>query len=652
MTDSQEHILVCVSSSPYNAKVIQAAGGLAAAFSCPLTALYVENSSGVKLQEADRDRLSANMSLAKSLGADIVTVIGDDVSYQISEYTRLSGITKIVIGHDAVVRKHFWNRSTLTESLISSVPDVDILIIPEASLGMEYRIQKRLFFRGVLPLFKDVLFTAAVIALTTLTAMLFGKLGFGTSGIITLFILAALIVSLLTKNYICGALASVSGGLIFNYMFVEPVDSLHVSGAGDPITLLLIIIASLTAGRLANKLAGQAKRASESAFFTKILFETNQMLTKADSSEEILSLTARQVIKLLDRPAVIFGVADGEPGESYMLMPEGSSDPSFTWEDEIVRWVCAEGCRAGFGTENYGDSGILYLPAGSGSGVMAVAGVRLDQTPLDAFEYSALVAIMGECAMTLENRHNLEEKENEARRAESERLRANILRTISHDLRTPLTSISGNARNLLLDEGMLDEETRRQMYRDMLEDSIWLRDMVENLLSVTRLGDGETVNIKFTAELVEDVVREAVSRVSRGLDGHTLTLDMPDEPVLARMSQSLISQVIINLVNNAVKYTQKDSVIGISVRTEDRFVYISVSDNGPGIPEANREKVFEMFYTGDSTVRDASRSMGLGLALCRSIIRAHGGEIVLTGNEPHGCVFTFSLPLYEVELNE
>lgn len=238
-----------------------------------------------------------------------------------------------------------------------------------------------------------------------------------------------------------------------------------------------------------------------------------------------------------------------------------------------------------------------------------------------------------------------------AMQIEKEQLRADLLRSISHDLRTPLTSISGNASNLLSNENEFSQETRMQIYGDIYDDSMWLIKLVENLLSVTRIEDGR-MDLRMSAELMDEVIAEAMRHTDRNRDGRKIEVSSDEEFILGKMDARLIVQAVINLVDNAVKYTPEGAQIRIHTGKKDGMVVVSVSDTGPGIPDEQKSKVFDMFYTGTNRAADGRRSLGLGLGLCRSIIRAHGGEIWVSDNKPQGAVFTFTLPAEEVTLHE
>ena len=252
--------------------------------------------------------------------------------------------------------------------------------------------------------------------------------------------------------------------------------------------------------------------------------------------------------------------------------------------------------------------------------------------------------------------YELNEKLNQEKNAielqsERERIRGNILRAVSHDLRTPLTAICGNAGILLSDGDTLTAESRMQMYRDIYDDSAWLHNLVENLLTVTRIEEGR-MELKLQPQLVEEIVAEAMQHISRNKAAHCITVSHDDDLLLARCDARLIIQVLINLVDNAIKYTPAGSSIVIQTKEEQGNAVICVADDGPGIPDAEKAKVFQMFYTGSNPIADSRRSIGLGLSLCKSIMTAHGGSIRVSDNQPKGTRFTVTIPSGEVEVHE
>ena len=242
------------------------------------------------------------------------------------------------------------------------------------------------------------------------------------------------------------------------------------------------------------------------------------------------------------------------------------------------------------------------------------------------------------------------EREEAAVLIEHERLQTAILRTVSHDLRTPLTSITGHASNLMENEAVLDAETRHRLYSDIYEDAQWLTGMTENLLARTRLENGTELNR--SPELIDDLITEAVEH-ARPTDHKQKVIYEPSEDILmVSADPQLIIQVITNLLNNAFRYTPPESVVTIRTGKEGDRVFVTVEDNGPGISETEPDKLFDAFYIGREKRADGRRGIGLGLSLCRSIIEAHGGTITAGNVSPHGAVFTFTLPAQEVGANE
>lgn len=649
-----EHILVCLSASPSNAKIIRTAARMARAFQGAFTALYVETSHSDKMSDADKTRIQSNIRLAEQLGAAISTVYGDDVSYQIAEFARISNVTKIVIGRSNINRSHFWSRTTLTDELIKNAPNLDIHIIPDSSGNHKYYELKKSILLHIQPTGKDLFITLMVLAGATGIGTLFWSLGFTEANIITVYILGVLLTSLFTKRHICSVLSALVSVLLFNFLFTEPRLTFHAYEQGYPFTFAIMLTAALITGTLANKLKNHAKQSAQSAFRTKILFDTNQQLQKAETENDMLTITARQLMKLLARDILVYPEAGGALSDvclfhadsgrqSEILLPET--------EKNTAQWVFDNKRRAGASTNTFGGSRNLYLAIRINQKVYGVVGIAVEGKPLDSFENSMLLSILGECALAIENNRNAKEKEDAAMLAQKEQLRANLLRAISHDLRTPLTSISGNASTLLANFDQLEQETIFQMFTDIYDDSQWLISLVENLLSVTRIEEGR-LNFHQSTELLDEVIEEALRHINRKSAEHKILVEYKEDFLLAKMDVKLILQVIINLVDNAVKYTTAGSTIRICAQRKGEMAAVSVADNGPGIPDDCKSRVFEMFYTGDHKIIDSRRSLGLGLSLCKSIVNVHGGELTLADNVPHGCIFTFTLPLGEVNIHE
>lgn len=652
----EERILVCLSSSPSNGKIIRTAAQMAEAFNGTLTALFVETPLAGKMGKEDQERLKGNIKLAKQSGAEIETVYGDDISFQIAEFARLSGITRIVIGRSAAKKKGIFAGTSLVEKLIDHAPEMEIYIIPDSQMGPEViRKWNRLAQKNDFSL-KAAVQSAGILFAATAAGWMFEKLKLTDANIITVYILGVLLISIVTEGWFYSFSATIASVLVFNFLFTAPRFTLRAYDRSYPFTFAVMFLAALITGSLASRLKQHAGQAARDAYRLKVLLDTNQLLQQAKGKAEILEGTAQQIVKLLKRETVIYDVKNGKLGQPLHTIPQGGEIlvEDETCEEQAAVWALENNRHAGTGTDHFKQAKRQYLAIRVNSTVYGVVGIMIQKQPLDAFENSVLLSILGECALALENDKNVREKEEAAILAKNEQLRANLLRTISHDLRTPLTSISGNANNLLYNESCLDAQMRRQIYGDIYDDSMWLIDLVENLLSVTRIEEGR-MQIRQSAELVDEVIREALKHTGQSRTGRTIKVEEEDELILAKMDARLIVQVLINLIGNAVKYTPQGTDITVQVKkekTENSQVIISVCDLGDGIPDDRKERVFDMFYTGGNQVADSRRSLGLGLGLCRSIINAHGGKIWISDNIPHGAVVTFTLPAEEVALNE
>ncbi len=647
--NSEEHILVCLSAAPSNKKIIDTATKMAEGLQARFTALYVQ--TGTKAEAMDKERLEEHIRYAEKLGAEIVMTHGENIPVQIAEYARLSNVTKIVIGQSNARRNHFLSRMTLTEKLIELVPDIDIHIIPDAVKTKTY--QKRPFaWYMEKPSVRDYFLTAFIFAVCTLIGLLFQKLNFTDTNIVTIYILGVLLTSIVTDGYLCSVAGSFLSVFLFCFFLTEPRMSFQTYAVGYPVTFLIMLISSVLTGALAAKLKTHAKLSAQLAFRTQILFDTDRLLQKAKGEREILDVTCTQLLRLLNRNITAYVVENNALSEGKLFSGAGEDTEDFLTKEEqqIARWTYENRQRAGASTHHFPQAKCLYLAIRSGNNVYGVIGIPLQKETLDSFEYSILLSVINECALAMENAQNAMEKEKNAVIAKNEQLRADLLRAISHDLRTPLCSISGNADMLLGNSERLDEATKHQIYTDIYDDSEWLIGVVENLLSITRLNDGR-LKFKFSDQLLDEVIAESLRHISRKHDDYKIVSDC-EELVLARMDVRLIIQVLVNLIDNAIKYTPPGTVICIQGTKTDGKAQISVKDNGPGIPEEMKPHIFQMFYTGKTTVADSHRSLGLGLALCHSIIEAHDGTLILTDHDPHGCNFTFTLPLSEVTLNE
>ena len=542
----------------------------------------------------------------------------------------------------------------MASALKDYAPNLDVHIIPDTvSNAAVCQLRGGRKKNHIVFSVTDTLKSTSILILSSLVGMIFQKFGFDEANIITVFVLGVLVIAVITKHQIYSLISSIVSVLVFNFLFTEPQFTLQAYEQGYPVTFIIMFLAAFLTGSLAIRIKNQAKQAAQSAYRTKVLFDTNQLLQQAKDKNEIVSATSNQLIKLLGKD-IVFYLADGEVLDTphiFSVTEENLESCISENEKAVAGWVLKNNKRAGATTGTLSNAKCLYLAVRSNSIVYGVVGIVMGEIPLDPFENSILLSILGECAMALENEKNAREKQEAAILAKNEQLRANLLRAISHDLRTPLTSISGNASNLLSNGDSFDNDTKKQLYMDIYDDSMWLINLVENLLAVTRIEEGR-LNLRIMEDLMDDVITEALHHINRKSEEHHISVESKEEFLLAKMDAKLIVQVIINIVDNAIKYTPKNSHIVIRTEKQGKQAIVSISDDGNGIADEIKPRIFDMFYSGANQIADSRRSLGLGLSLCKSIINAHGGELTVSDNLPHGTVFTFTLPAGEVKVYE
>ena len=644
-----EHILICLSGSPSNAKVIRTAARMARAFHGAFTALFVETPEFAALSGDDRKRISDNVHLAEELGARITTTYGDDPAVQIAEYARISGISKIVLGRSP--RQQGLRRSkNLVDRLNDLAPDLDVYIIPDQRARVQkrhtgiYRFERESFSPG------DLLKMLAVLALCTLGGYCFFYLGISDTNIIMLYLLGVLVSAMVTTGHIYSLAASVLSVLLFNFFFTVP----HFTLRSDPsyiATFGIMFLVALLSSSLTKRVKLQAKMNADKAYRTGILLESSRKLQNAEGTEAILTIAAQQLGHLLERDLVIYP-ADGQggllPAKCFPFTEERDLSSLLTPSEEAVaEWVLKNNKHAGATTSTLPSAKCLYLSIRGTGGALAVVGISVEgERHIQSFEKNLMVALLDECGLALEKERTLLEKQAAQAQANQEALRANLLRAISHDLRTPLTSISGNASILMESADQLTAEKRRGLFAAIYDDAMWLINLVENLLSITKLEDGR-VHMNMEPELLEDIFTEALSHLDRNSVQHHIEVHLADDMLMADMDARLMVQVVINIVNNAIKYTPEGSHITLSARKSNQIVIVEIADDGPGIPDPAKKKLFDMFYTNGKERGDGRRGLGLGLSLCRSIVTAHGGAIEAVDNHPRGTIFRFTLKASE-----
>ena len=490
-----------------------------------------------------------------------------------------------------------------------------------------------------------------------------------SQGIVIVYVLAVQLCAFFTWSRIYCLVSSAAAVALYSYFFTEPRFSMAALGGDYPGTFVIMFIVSLVSSSIAIALRRALVRMATGARRTQMILETNRMLEHCATRGDIMRAAGTQLARFANAPCVWYRMEDdgadlvpecaytptGDAGSMQLIAPEM---PPFLPGSAYV----GTPLDATFGgAASHG----VYLTVHAGEASVAddgrqgrVLGAFALSVPGDALsdeERTIADAIVSEAELALDRAQALEEREKAAVLAKNEQLRANLLRSISHDLRTPLTSISGNA-DVLLDQGstgmaVLDRDTRRGLLKSIRSDALWLNATVENLLAITKL-EGGGMNLTTTLELMDDIVEEALRHVDPAAAEHEIEVVSSEEPALVSVDARLMVQLVVNLVNNAIAYTPAGSHIAIRIEVGEGRVRCSVEDDGPGIAPDDRARIFDSFYTVNHGLADGHRSVGLGLSLCKSIAVAHGGEISVDAAEPHGAIFRIELPAADIELDK
>lgn len=644
-----EHILVCISASPTNAKVIRTAARMANAFKAEMIALFVETSLYEEAEESVKKRVYENFTLAKQFGAKAAVVPGDNVPYQISEYAKANGISKIVVGRTSGGHRLFSLKPNFIEKLTDLAPNQDIYVIPDQ--GASTQKSKKSKSNPILP--ADIFKMLGVLFLSTILAQIIDIFGFGTTSIVTLYIVAVVLAAWTTQGRTYGILASVASVLLFNFFFTDPRFSLNFYNKTYIFTFFSMLCASLITSYLTTRLRRQVHQELIKSRRTETLLNTSHKLRRAMNADRVVEEGARQVAKLLNRDVVVYNTIRQKLENPDMILKDGESEGikgELFSEDEkaVAAWVFKTRHRAGRTTDTLPGAKAYYTPVYSEKQVFAVYGVVLeDDEKISTLDKNILKAMLTETAFAAEKYVLSETQKKLQMDTEKDRVRSNLLRAVSHDLRTPLASITGHSSMLLESGELLDEDTKKNSYASIYDDSVWLNNLVENILAVTKI-DSENPQIKMENEQMEDIIQDALGHVNRYKKRNKIKVNM-EENFIVKSDIHLISRVIMNMVDNGMRYSQADAVITITARRINETIAVEIADNGPGISDEDKKKIFDLYFKTSNNSGDNRRGLGLGLSLCKTIIDAHNGEVYVKDNVPQGTIFGFTLPQGRLE---
>ena len=444
---------------------------------------------------------------------------------------------------------------------------------------------------------------------------------------VVVYVLSVLLVARFTRGYFFGVLASIIGIMCYNFFFTEPYYTLNVYHNSDIITIAVMLSASILTSTLTSKLLRSTKLAKEREAQTNMLFQITSSLAKASGVSDVAAVSVQSISNLLDSDVWCILTANRD---QKILLYQANSGARHVQTREIEHAQI----------EEY-TAGKTVIPIGNQSteyGILCLS----EQTTSDHPIQEGLVrAIVMQILIAMEREKYSEEKKQVKIEMEHEKFRGNLLRAISHDLRTPLTGISGTAEFLMLH---LEKEEDKNQAAGIFEEANWLSQMVENILSLTKIEDGR-LTLRKQMEAVEEIIGEAVKHANKVAGGRHITSDIPDEVLFVSMDGKLILQVLINLIDNAIKHTSQDGTILIQVKKEPLRVWFCVSDNGTGIRQNDFPHLFDAFFVSKNANNMARDGVGLGLSIVKAIVQAHGGRVLAENNPDGGAMFRFYLPL-------
>ncbi len=630
-----EKILVCVGPSPASERLVRGAARVATGLRAPCLAVYVERHHEAPLSEADSSRLEAHLRLAESLGAEVVRLSGPSVAEALIEYARNHNVTRIIIGKPTHSRLRDLLRGSLLDEVVRGSGDIDVQVIAGDGRTPTFRSARESpsVPRNFTPYAWTLLFVAAATAV--------GHLAWQFVALPDLVAIYLLIIVLAAVFFGRGPsiLAAAASVLAYDFFFVPPYHTFAVSNVHHLLTFPTMFGVGILISELMVRIRRQTANAREREVRTASLYALSSELGQALDETRIAEAITTHASKSFARSVALFLRS---PDGSHRMAASLGTVPVTTQEDAVVRWVLEHGRRAGAHTDTLPGATITCVPLVIGDrvlGVMAFAAGQ--QVDLRAEDRHFLHAFKRQAAAALDRARLAEDAKSAAIRARTEEMRSSLLSAVSHDLRTPLAAITGAATLLRDDPNKVSADQRTDLVETICEESERLELLVGNLLDMTRLEAG-AMPVRREWVPVDEIIGGALTRVEPRLGARTVTVELaPDLPLVA-VDPVLMAQVFINLLENAAKYTPAASPVRIRAAFRDQSVVIDVVDAGPGIPPGDTERVFDKFYRTEGA---GPQGVGLGLAICRGIVEAHGGRISVENVATGGACFRVVLPV-------
>lgn len=632
-----DHVLVCVSPSPLSIRLVRAGKRMAEALRAKWTVIYVEGMRQQALPQEAKNRVVQTLRVAEQLGAQTMEMSGNNIPQEIIRYAVKYNVSKIIIGKPAQARwKEIFIGSVVDDVIrLSGVIDVYVITGDESKNGNGHDIPARSRKpTAIVPYVWTLLILGVCSGLAGLM-----RPYFELSNVVMIYLFGVVVIA---AQFGRGPsiLASILSVAAFDFFYVPPYLTFAVSDTQYLLTFTVMLVVALFISTLTSTIKQQAEASWLRETRTTALYSMSRELSSSLDMKSLGEIGVNHIAAVFESQVALYlGNHDG----LLELAANGSGTHELkTAEAGITSWVHQNKKPAGLGTDTLPGADALYLPlmgAKKNIGVLVVRPAQSDRF-LSPEQFRLLETFANQMAVACERAKLSEESAQAKLQAKTEQLRSSLLSSFSHDLRTPLATISGAASSILEGSDALDVEACKQMVHEIYHESMRLNRLVSNLLDMTKLQSG-SLHVNRELQPVDEVIGASLNYMEEKVGEHSLDTDVPEDLPLINVDPVLIQQVLVNLIENAVKYSPPKTKIEVSAMQDGDEVIIAVADRGYGIKADEREKVFEKFYRADP---QASTGAGLGLAICRGIVEAHGGRIWAEERSGGGSLLRFSVP--------
>jgi two-component system sensor histidine kinase KdpD len=615
-----ERILVLVGPGAMAASLVRAGRRLSdMMMDAPWTVAYVERPSRPSPDAAGAARISAAFRLAEQLGGTAVMLTGDDIVRTLLDYARRNNVTQIVVGKS---RRRRWRAlfgQALVPALTEQAAGAALHIVTEESQAEPEPLPVRPTLRKGLAAWRGHVLSLLFVGLAGTVAAVLDRLSQGAD--LAMIFLVSVLMSALAFGLWPAVTAAAAAALVYNFFFLDPPLSFAIGHAADVLTFVVFFAVAMTTGWMAGRIRDQGVAMSRRASAITALLAASRTLSASAKRDETAQALAEQL-------------AAATGGEAVVLLPSGGDvtavagapalQPLATTDQAAARWAWQHGEPAGADTGTLPSAAFTFRPL---QGLKARSGVAgFDARTLHGEADERFVsALLDQGAVALERAEFAADAADAEALRRSDKLRSALLNSVSHDLRTPLSTVLGSATTLLEYGKSLDRKVQLDLLSSIREEAERLNRYVGNLLDMTRL-EGGGLELRSDWVDVRDVLGAAADRVARRLGGRKVTRDFPSMLTLVKADPALLEQALVNILENAIAYSPDGSTIELAAYEDRNNVVISIEDEGRGIPTAELERVFEKFRRMEEAT-DRGKGAGLGLAISKGFVEAMGGRI-------------------------